>query len=843
LHNDPCLIPKNGAKNKVNLFERKESAAPEPGTKAPSKNPQLFEAWNQVCFELMDRTLENGQKEPHWLTPRRFGTVLVVALLAAFPKVLLGFGTFFYRDYGVLGYPFIFYSHESFWRGELPLWNPLSNCGAPFLAQWGTMTLYPFSLFYLIFPLPWSLSYFCFGHLVLGAFGMYFLARRWAGDSFGCGLAGLAYVFNGVTFACLQWPNYAAAMAWMPWVVLWTERSWREGGRRMVVAAIGAAMQILTGVPEIVLFTWLVLGALCCGALFRGEDPRSKVARRVSVVVLLAAGLCAAQLLPFFDLLAHSQRDRSFSNTRWPMPGWGWANILVPLFHCFESFQGPFFQFGQEFLSSYYPGMALLVLALVAAWRSREIRARLLGGLILLAFILALGDDGYLYTWCKKVMPFLSIARYPVKFAILTAFCIPLLAAFAWRNDGGVENNRKVLLTAAGTLLMGICAVLWFSHTYPFPYEQWPVVLKNGIGRGLFLISATALLLSLEAFKDGVADKLKPALLVFGPYHLTRKALLQICLLAVIVGDVMTHNIEQNPVAPVSAMSPGMWRAVNPTPPPEAGAGRVMISPKAESMLLSSAQKGATPDFIAKRRALWSNLNILESIPKVNGSSTLQIKEQKKIEELLYKQTNGMPAGLLSFLGVAQYTSREFAIDFEAQTNSSPWLTVGQEPVFQSAEETLQALFSPGFDPHGTVYLPLEAKPEIHAKAGKAEILSHSFAPERVQIEVEASTPALIVMAQSYHRGWKSFVDGKPVPLWRANYAFQAAEIPAGRHLVEFIYSQPYLLAGGVVSGVTLILCAFLWRSSTKQKSQSRSTGTGVLLEQESAAKDAALPA
>src|SRR4051812_34315701 len=165
-------------------------------------------------------------KESTWLTPRRFGLVLLVGLLAAFPKVLLGLGSFFYRDYGVLGYPFIYYHHESFWRGELALWNPLSNCGAPFLAQWGTMTLYPFSIIYLLFPLPWSLTYFCFGHLALGAFGMYFLARRWTGNHFGCGLAGLAYVFNGVTFSCLLWPNYAVAMGWMPWVILWTERSW-----------------------------------------------------------------------------------------------------------------------------------------------------------------------------------------------------------------------------------------------------------------------------------------------------------------------------------------------------------------------------------------------------------------------------------------------------------------------------------------------------------------------------------------------------------------------------------------------------------------------------------------
>ena len=82
------------------------------------------------------------------------GALLALMLFALFPRVILGLDSFVYRDYGVLAYPVIQHARDSFWRGELPLWNPLSNCGAPFLAQWGTMTLYPFSIVYLLFPLP-----------------------------------------------------------------------------------------------------------------------------------------------------------------------------------------------------------------------------------------------------------------------------------------------------------------------------------------------------------------------------------------------------------------------------------------------------------------------------------------------------------------------------------------------------------------------------------------------------------------------------------------------------------------------------------------------------------------
>ncbi len=102
-----------------------------------------------------------------WLTPGKFAVLLGVLILATFFHVVGGLETFFFRDYSAFGYPLAFYHREAFWRGEIPLWNPYNDCGLPFLAQWNTLTLYPLSLFYLVFPLPWSLGVFCLGHLFL----------------------------------------------------------------------------------------------------------------------------------------------------------------------------------------------------------------------------------------------------------------------------------------------------------------------------------------------------------------------------------------------------------------------------------------------------------------------------------------------------------------------------------------------------------------------------------------------------------------------------------------------------------------------------------------------------
>src|SRR5438045_8620004 len=153
-----------------------------------------------------------------WLTPGRFALLLLALLIAAFPDVLLGGKTFFFRDYAVFGYPLAHYHREAFWRGEIPLWNPLNASGIPYVAQWNTMVFYPLSLIYLLLPLPWSLGWFCLFHLFLAGLGMYYLASRWTNDRLAASVAGIVFAFNGLTVAFLIWSNNLAALGWLPWV-------------------------------------------------------------------------------------------------------------------------------------------------------------------------------------------------------------------------------------------------------------------------------------------------------------------------------------------------------------------------------------------------------------------------------------------------------------------------------------------------------------------------------------------------------------------------------------------------------------------------------------------------
>jgi uncharacterized membrane protein YfhO len=141
-------------------------------------------------------------------------------------------------------------------------------------------------------------------------------------------------------------------------------------------------------------------------------------------------------------------------------------------------------------------------------------------------------------------------------------------------------------------------------------------------------------------------------------------------------------------------------------------------------------------------------------------------------------------------------------------------VTAGQKPVFLDDAGTLRALTQPDFDGGKIVLLSPEAKPLVTVtNQTVARVLSSKFTTQRVDIEVEASGPSLVVVAQTWYHDWRAFMDGQPAPLLRANHAFQAVQVPAGRHSLRLAYEDRSFQFGAAVSiftAVNCLLCLYL---------------------------------
>lgn len=750
---------------------------------------------------MRESAVQIGTKPNHteWFTPARFVLLLLLAFVGQFPEVWAGSKTFLLRDFGLYSYPVAHHWRESFWRGEVPLWNPLNSFGTPFLAQWSTLVLYPPALFYLLLPLAWALPVFTFLHLVFGGLGMFLLARRWTGNSFAGAVAGFLFAFNGLTLSSLPWPHYAVAIAWMPWMLLASELALQRGGRWTLWAAIAGTMQMLSGMPEMILMTWLFVAAIWVVRMLNGGVAKRVLSLRLAGQITLITGLAAGQLAPFLQLLGESNRGLHYGNNEWALPGTGLANFLVPLYGCFDSTEGVIAQGGQHLVPSYFPGMACVWFGLIGMAGLRRIRVLGTCLVTVLAVILAMGESGFVFTWVKAVLPVMGLARYPVKFLYLAMLAAPLLAAFGVsRMDSETTPGMRIRVIMAAVLIVITGAIGWSATSFGM----------NGTGRTETnaLIRVVFLVLIL-ALAHGLSRPVSRHLCLF-----------RLAMLFVMFLDVRTHAPPLMTTIDGSVFESGLVRkGLNLQPAPLHGESRLMIAPSVDVDLHYMAIKDRQAGYLVCRSLFFSNANLLDDIAKVNGFFSLRLRDPEHVVSRFY-ELGEEAAPLKNFLGVSQYSSKTNRMEFEARTGFLPMVTVGQQPRFEDTKRTLDEMFSPAFNPKAEVFLNPEAKSAIHVgNGGNALVLSSQTSWHSVEAVVEAASPELVVVSQSSYPAWRCTVNGAPTPIHRANHAFQCALVPPGKSHVVIRYVDVWFIAGGAVSLLCLAGCCVWFRMSQRQ--------------------------
>jgi hypothetical protein len=707
------------------------------------------------------------------------------------------------------------------WPSGVPLWNPLSGCGEPWLAQLQTGVFYPGDLPFLL-PGAWGPLLGIAIHIVIASSG----TAAWLfalGTSRAGALLGAAVFAGGGAFLSLAlvYNNFETA-AFLPWLFL---AAWHaaRGGSPAGLAAV-SALSFLGGEPSLAVAG--AVGAALVALATRGDEPTGPAPARRAVLrlasgLLLGATLAAAAALPFFEYAASSGRfggvPRAEALAR-PVGASDLLDLVLPPADALT--RRP-----SEGRGGYLATLALspLVLVLAAgAGAGLAARPRLLVALALVALtglLLALGTRGGLLPlmWDAGLA---RGVRFPARWFVFTQLALAGLAGagldgwlhgrlLGWPKgrepeDGAAASPPAAVrlapafLLGAGTVaLLGAGAAAGRVTGLPV----WAALAAAGAG-GALLASARA--------AGWPGPRLAGALLV------------------VLVA------------LPLPLASAGVFAAAPLAGPPSfvadlAGApGRVFPVVSDGALLAALAREmgaewgGASA---ARARAALSGYTNL-SLGISSAASPSPIGNPRRTRLLGAALSGGNAETILSLVDVRHIVSpfpttisgarlerRDAGVLLYALSRAEGRVFFARSAREADDKAAFRAIAAPDFDPESVVLLPPPAGPLPEPRAGKSFSVARVAvdAPEALTVDAECSEAGFLVLTRSYDRGWEARLDGAPAALRRADLALSAVLLPAGVHRLELVYRPVAFRAGAALSVASLVVLAGLILSGQRR--------------------------
>ncbi len=754
-------------------------------------------------------------------------TIVALVALFLFPFVFLG-EAFFLRDAQIWFYPAKLYLRTRLLSGDLPLWIPELGLGMPFLADPGNTVLYPLNLV-LLLPAPLGVTYFLVAHVMIAALGTYALLR-WLHLGRPASLFGaLAYGLCGYILSMTSSGTYLLSVAWMPLVLAAGVRTIdRRDFRSLAILALAVGCQILTGEVQGALLTVAMIGVMPLAASPRhwGAYPWLLGAGAAGIAI------ASPQVISTLSFLPETTRFSGISleeGTRWDLHPFRLVEMVAS--GLFGDPSDPFSYLGAflvdesreyafPWMESIYAGSITVVLALtgvltlVRRVRRGSPRFLVIGAFALVSLLLSFGRHTPLFELYFTWIPGAGLFRYPSKFFPVTALGIACIAAFGldfltFDMQRRIQAGRIVFAiwsAIACALLVGqffspeIAEHLWLHRTNLELTEVIERVRNSLLLEGSLLVVLGLLLFLLYRKRPSLA-----------PLAVVAALFAQLL--------VMNHPIAKSidgslytDQTPLMKRILDERRASNALP-------RVHLRSTVSKSIMGCLTQG-TPQEIAvwKQAVLQMNTGIVHGIGYPFVYSALMGED---LDSLL-ATAKMHPKELLNLLGVAYIiTPADQALPEDAGVTylrelSTPCFRVYRNrdampvirPVPLVAPDTENAVLSPAvLGGEAAIIEGVSATPkEGHATGASGHCTVNRFEGDAHGFQCSLSDDRFVVIAVSYTPHWEATLDGKRIPIHRANRKLTAVRVPAGTHEITLTYRQPGLTATLVFAGVVLLL-------------------------------------
>ncbi len=421
---------------------------------------------------------------------------LPVALFYA--PLLLGLRTFPDGDFTHHFLDFSLFQAQAMAALRLPLWNPHTYGGHPFLADTQAAVFYPLSNLLLALTLPlrgpaarlYLLQLEAIVQTALAGWFVYLLVMELVHVRGAALLAGITFALSGylVAYPPLQLAVLRTAI-WLPlilWLLLRSARA-PAGWRWPLWTALAVACAFTAGHPQT--FLHIVYAAVAWALLLLGLTVRDRgwrvallLALKLAVAALLALGLSAAQLLPSLEFTGLSVRaDVTWAYVSGGLPLRDTWQLLLPRV---LSWYSP--------LYVGVPALALTAAALLALRKGASERAGtrtwlgaatlFFAALALTALLLAYGGNAFLYGLFYRTAPGWNWFRGQERAAFLVALALSVLAGL---GAAALPTLRQALRRRLAALF----AAFMVAATYAFGL-LWQLPGNTALGNGAFLAIA-----------------------------------------------------------------------------------------------------------------------------------------------------------------------------------------------------------------------------------------------------------------------------------------------------------------------------------------------------------------
>jgi hypothetical protein len=764
-------------------------------------------------------------------------TLLVLMLLAALGDLLVSCdGTIpshrlsdatkyfaFLRDFG----------YSELRRGNLPLWNPHLYSGTPFVGVFQSAMFYPPNLAHLFLPVPLGINFEFAFHLLLLSLGTLAWARgRGLSAPAALATASVAVFGASVSLRVLAGAlSVLATCAWAPLLLHCVDRLSRQPTLGWtLVAGLAAAMTLLAGHLPTAFMSAVAVSLYCVPALL-ASPARGRFAGSLAAAGLLALLLAGAQLGAGFEVARESVREGGVPfdyATTYSLPPESLLTAAVPYLFGSATDHGMTY-FGRWWYwdDSAFVGVTALALATLGALRSRGRGRGVALALALALLVLALGRHTPVYAVLYRWVPGFDLLRAPSKFLFFASLFVGLLAGLGMdrllaedaggggpptggAGGGGPPPGRRrvaLVLAALGALAVG--AGVWTSR------------VAAGEAGGPSLVHALAALNEARSFRpeeltawgEVAGPSLRRAgltsLLLAALFWASRTrraatwAILALCLLDLFWfarenrGGIAYDWMVRNRPAAVKLYA-------------SAGERRVLELLQADNLALA-----------VRGHALWGYDPVVlaryaEFVAHTQGRSRGDLDNVRGRHPSWFHPLFGMLRGHFS---LAPSFGAYVAVT-EHPGELPRFVLVGSYALRQGAEAVLRAMDDPAFDPRALALLESEPEPRPAGGPVRGEVALLEESTDAMSLDVRVEAPALLVVTDSYARGWRAVaLPGSVQQAYRvqpANLVLRAIALGAGRHRLRLEYAPAAYRVGQAASllGVVVALAggALWWR-------------------------------